>query len=87
MSDMLTGDQITRYADETAMRAIATEIVTGMQLTRVCSGLEALRRRGLIEGRTTRPAGFKKALKAMQERYPEWEPSGSIVKAIEKLKK
>lgn len=82
----LTGTQIDQYADSMAMRAIAVELTTGMALTGRVSGLEALRRRKLIEGRTTKVAGFRKALKAMRERYPEWEPTPgtSIAKAIEK---
>lgn len=83
----LTGDQIHRYADEMAMRAIAMEVVTDgrMALTGRVTGLQALRNRGLIQGRTTRVAGFRKALKAMSERYEGWEPTGSVAKAVKKI--
>lgn len=87
MSVTLTGAQVHAFADETAMRAIAMEVLTDgrMALTGKVSGLQALRNRGLIEGRTTRNAGFRKALKAMNERYENWTPAPSVQKAIDKL--
>lgn len=87
MSGTITGAQVHVFADNMAMRAIAMEVLTDgrMALTGKVSGLQALRNRGLIQGRTTRVAGFRKALKAMQERYEGWEPEGSVAKAIAKL--
>ena len=87
MSDMLTGTQVHRFADETAMRAIALEVLTDgrMALTGRVSGLQALRNRGLIQGRTTKVAGFRKAVKAMEERWEGWEPTGTVAKALEKI--
>ena len=83
----LVGDQIHYMADQTALQAIATEIVTEgrMRMTGKMSGLQACRNRGLIEGRTTNVAGFRKALKAMDERWENWTPLPSVQAAIDKL--
>lgn len=83
MSTMLTGSAVDMFADNMALNALAIEINTGMQLTRYATGLEALRTRGLIEGRTTKRAGLRKAVKAMRERHPEWTPGKSVQEALD----
>lgn len=86
MGQTITGDGIVLYADNTAMRAIATEILTGMQLTRTHTGIQALQVRGLIAGRTTKENAIEQAAKAMAEKWEGWEPNGSIQRALDKAK-
>ena len=83
MSDMLTGSAVNVFADNMALSALAMEINSGMQLTRYATGLEALRTRGLIQGRTTKRAGLRKAVKSMRERHPDWTPGTSVQKALD----
>lgn len=83
MSSVLTGPAINLYADNMALNALAMEINHDMQLTRHFTGLRALRTRGLLQGRTTKRAGLRKAVKAMRERHPDWTPGNSVQKALD----
>lgn len=84
----LTGDGIIFFQRSAALRGLAVEIVTGMTLSRNGSGLDACRAQGLLEPgkRTTRKAGLRNAVKAMQLLYPTWEVSPSIRKALDNKK-
>lgn len=81
---LTTPDAIAFFQRSAALRGLAIEIVTGMTLSSRGSGLDACRAQGLLEGRTTRPAGLRKAVKKMKELHPTWEVSGSIQKALDK---
>jgi hypothetical protein len=80
---VLTGEGIVFFQRNAALRGLAIEIVTGMKLSRNGSGLDACRAQGLIEGRTTKKAGMKKAVAKMKELYPSWTVSASIQRALD----
>lgn len=82
---VVTGEGVAFFQKNAALRGLAIEIVTGMKLSRNGSGLDACRAQGLLPaGRTTKPAGLRNAVKAMQKAYPTWEVSPSIQKALDK---
>lgn len=85
MSGIIEGRaNVIRYTQNAAITALALEINTGMQISSRGSALQACQIQGLLEGRTTKKAGLKKAIKKMQELYPDWEASASIKKALDK---
>jgi hypothetical protein len=82
---VLTGEGITFFQRNAALRGLAIEIVTGMVLSRGGSGLDACRIQGLLPaGRTTKGAGLRNAVKRMQVLYPAWEVSRSLQIALDK---
>ena len=82
---VVTGEGIAFFQRNAALRGLAIEIVTGMVLSRNGSGLDACRIQGLLpEGRTTKPAGLRKAVKEMKRLYPTWKVSGSLQTALDK---
>ena len=82
---VLTGEGIAFFQRNAALRGLAIEIVTGMKLSNRGSGLDACRAQGLLpEGRTTKGAGLRTAVKSMKALYPTWEVSKSIQTALDK---
>lgn len=80
-------DNITRYYRTAALTGLALEVKTGLKMSRHGSALQACQLHGLLEGRTTKNAGLKKAVKKMQELYPDWEVPRSIQVALDSIKK
>jgi hypothetical protein len=83
---VITGkENIQRFNRSRSLSGLAIEIVTGMVLSSRGSGLQACQIHGLLpEGRTTKKAGLKKAVKAMKELYPDWEVPKSVQTALDK---
>lgn len=70
------------FSRNMAVRGLATEIVTGMKMSRI-SALEGCRNHGLIpEGRTTKKKALRIAVENMKYYYPEWTPGERIEKAL-----
>ncbi len=75
---------VIRFTQSAALSALAIEIKTGMTFSSRGSGLQACQIQGLLpEGRTTRKAGLKKAVKEMKRLYPDWEVSNSVQAALD----
>lgn len=84
----ITGeDNIKRYYRVVSLTGLALEVKTGMQMSRHGSALQACQLHGLLEGRTTKNAGLKKAVKKMKELYPDWEVPKSVQMALDSIKK
>lgn len=78
-------ENVIKFTRMNALRGLALEINTGMTLSSRGSGLDACRIQGLLpEGRTTRKAGLRKAVKRMRELYPDFEVPGSVATALNK---
>jgi hypothetical protein len=81
----LTGEGVHFFQRGAALRGLAIEIYTGMKLSNNGSGLDACRAQHLLpEGRTTKKAGLRNAVKEMKRLYPTWEVSRSIQMALDK---
>lgn len=83
---MITGKaNVVRFTQSAAISALALEVYTGMKFSNRGSGLDACKIQGLLpEGRTTKKAGLRAAVKKMQELYPDWEVPGTVQKALDK---
>lgn len=78
-------EQVKRTVRGQAIVGLALEINTGMVLSHRGSGLDACRIQGVLpEGRTTRKAGLRNAVKNMKKLYPDWQTPASVTKALEK---
>lgn len=85
MTSIVGRENVIAFTRANALRGLALEINTGMVLSSRGSGLDACRIQGLLpEGRTTRKAGLRKAVKRMRELYPTWETPESVAKALNK---
>ena len=81
---VITGkENIVRYYRVAALTGLALEVKTGLTMSRHGSGLQACQLHGLLEGRTTKKAGLKKAVKKMKELYPDWEVPKSVQAALD----
>lgn len=78
---------VIRFTQLAALTALAMEVKTGMRISSRGSALQACQIQGLLEGRTTKNAGLKKAVKKMKELYPDWEVPNTVQQALDSIKK
>lgn len=87
MSVISGKEDVIRFTRTNALRGLAIEIVldNGMALSSRGSGLQACRIQGILpEGRTTKKAGLRAAVKNMKNLYPDFEVPASVQKALDK---
>lgn len=78
---VVTGEHIDMFRFVTAMRAVAMD-VWGIKPTRGFSSIKMAAEYG-VKARTKRQA-LEGMIALMQEANPEWEPTGTIKKALDK---
>ena len=79
---------VVRFTQVAALTALAMEVkMPGMRVSSRGSALQACQIQGLLDGRTTKNAGLKKAVKKMKELYPDWEVPSTVQAALDSIKK
>lgn len=77
-----TPDGIYMYRLLSIAHSLAFEIKTGMKMSRI-SALKVAKADGLTKA-SRKPAALRDVVAAIQERNPDYEPSGQILEAMTK---